>query len=722
MSPTSQFPGLGLTTGAVRTAVRSAGLTATAEGPRLRVFSRHASSVELCLLDESGAVTANGHLERDDNGIWQIVDQRLQPGQRYALRVDGPDGPGDRFVPGRTFLDPYARAVEQLGDPRGARWVSVVTAEGAGVAAPFDWGSSEHPATPLRDTVIYEAHVRGLTQQAPWLPPELRGTYAGLGHPETIAHMKRLGVTAVELLPIQAFASERHLRRRGLTNFWGYNTIAFFAPHAPFATERARQAGPDAVIRELKGMVRLLHEAGLEVIMDVVYNHTADEGEDGEPVMLRGIDNAYFYRTDERGRFIDTTGCGNSLDTSRHFARTLVLDSLRYWVREFHVDGFRFDLAAELGRNGSHSFDTGHPLLNDIVDDSQLADAKIIAEPWDVGMGGWQTGNFPVGWSEWNDRFRDRARRFWVSDFGEARRSGRHPQGLDNIATALAGSSDLFSEARGPLASVNFVTAHDGFTLRDLVSYNVKHNLLNGELGRDGSSDNKSYNFGIEGETGDARIGADRRLAIRNLLGTLFLAAGVPMLLAGDEFGETRRGNNNPYNQDGPIGWLDWNRESWQDELTAQVALLARIRAEHPALRPGAYNHTDTLAAHATRLRWFSPLGTPMESWEWRTPELRSVQYVAAALVRRDGKPDELDELLVLVHGVEDDGLFTLPDDDGAAEYRLLWDSVVEHAGDLEHADDVVLPGATLRVSGPSIRIYEVRPAPGRRPLAGTAH
>ncbi|KAB1642763.1 glycogen debranching protein GlgX [Gulosibacter chungangensis] len=668
--------------------------------PTLRVFSANATAVSVVLLSEQRTVLHELPLARTGD-IWEVTSSVLVPGSYYALRVDGPRDFQHSFDPKRLYLDPYARHVENLGDNLHPFWVARVVRR-----EEFDWGEHKHPHTPLRDTVIYEAHLKGLTKLAHFVPEELRGTYAGLAHPNVVAHLTNLGITAVELLPIQAFTSEKHLRGDELTNYWGYNTLGFFAPHAEYATEAARREGPEAIARELKSTVRALHEAGIEVLLDVVYNHTADEGIEGDPVLFRGIDEATYYRQDPGGNLVDVTGCGNSVDTSNIYVRRFVLDSLRYWTEEFGIDGFRFDLAVTLGRDTGHAFTPHHPLLHEIVHDPALRESKIIAEPWDVGVGGWQTGRFPQGWSEWNDEYRDRLRRFWVESFAHARVTGQHREAIGKLATAIAGSSSRFSDDRGPLASVNFVTAHDGFTLRDLVSYNVKHNLMNHELGRDGTDNNHSYNFGVEGETEDARILEFRRLTVRNLIGTLLISAGVPMLTAGDELSRTQHGNNNPYNQDnGEFGWIDWRLDEAQEQTILHTRRLIEIRRNHPVLRPEYYNHTTETLEDSTRFTWFDAFGRHMADWQWTTPASRSVQFIASALLS-DGRTDQV---LVIIHGVTDPAPFRLPQVDGVAGYRLLWDSAAYRVSEIDtDAMSVASPQQRMRLVGPSMRIYSV--------------
>ena len=437
----------------------------------------------------------------------------------------------------------------------------------------FEWDGDRPPSVPWDHTVLYELHVRGFTKLHPGLPEELRGTYAGLAHPAVIEHLQGLGVTTVELLPVHAAADELHLLRKRLTNYWGYSTVGFFAPHEPYA--QARGGGQ---VAEFKAMVKALHAAGLEVVLDVVYNHTAEGGQAGPSLSFRGLDQSAYYRLDGHGHDIDYTGCGNTVDLRSGPARGLVLDSLRYWVNDMHVDGFRFDLAPALARESEH-FDPEGAFLTELGEDPVLSKVKLIAEPWDVGPGGWQTGRFPRPWAEWNDHFRDDVRDFW--------RGWSH--GVRPLATRLLGSRDLVAD-RAPLASVNFVTAHDGFTAYDLVSYDRKHNKANGEGGRDGTDNNRSWNHGVEGPTRNAGVQAARIRTLRNLLATLVLSQGVPMITAGDEFGRSQRGNNNAYCQDNAVSWVNWTLTDWQRDLLSTVRHLVALRAAHPALRrPTAY-------------------------------------------------------------------------------------------------------------------------------------
>lgn len=668
------------------------GVTLGTDGATLRVWSANADAMDLVLFDDTDLDWAveSIPLSQVGGGVWEVTTPQLRPGTRYAVRVDGPHAPGNTFNRGTLLVEPYSRGLVRGGYDD---WRSVVI-DGA-----FDWGGVSKPAIPMDRTVIYEGHVKGLSKRHPLVPPALHGTYAGLAHPAMVEHFLSLGVTSIELLPVHAFATEPRLLQHGLANYWGYNTLNFFTPHADYATEQARREGPEAVLREFKGMVRLLHEAGLEVILDVVYNHTAEEGLGGPRSSLRGIDNRSYYRQDDDGAYIDVTGCGNSIDTSTDAAARLVLDSLRYWADDVQVDGFRFDLAATLGRDATHSFTPEHPLLRAIIDDPALAGVKKISEPWDVGMGGWQTGNFGAGWSEWNDRYRDRVRNFWLSDVDYARRASTAPVGIGGFATRLAGSSNTFSAERGPLASVNFVTAHDGFTLRDLVSYDVKHNLGNGEQNRDGADTNRSFNHGAEGPTDDPAILATRRKAMRNLLGTLLLSAGVPMLTAGDEFGRTQRGNNNAYCHDSPLTWLAWEHAPWQKDLFAHVQHLLRLRRENPALRPRHFAQLDEHIPSASVMDWYDEHGETMSIERWTNPAHRTLQYVAASTPEHEA----FNRILLIVHGTERPIDVTLPTIDGVSRYAPLWSS----ADETPRADGAALePGDVVAVPGTSMHLF----------------
>ncbi len=556
---------------------------------RFALFSKHATAVELCLFDDlsSTAESRRLPLERTADGAWTLTVPDLVPGALYGYRVHGPYAPqsGHRFHPSKLLMDPYARAVtgepvlhpSLFLSPNGRSWT--LYGEDSAPHMPrcvlvdsaFDWQGDRSPAVPWEKTVIYEGHVKGLTRLHPDVPEAHRGTYLGLTAPAVIEHLLELGVTAVELLPVQQIASEPHLQRRGLRNYWGYSTLGFFAPHAGYAT-----AADGRQVYEFKTMVRELHRAGIEVILDVVYNHTAEGDAHGPSLSLRGIDNRSYYLLGPMApqRYVDTTGCGNTLDASQPAARRLILDSLRYWAEEMHVDGFRFDLATALGRQGTE-FGKTLGVLGEIEEDPVLARVKKIAEPWDLGPDGYRLGEFPPSWAEWNDRYRDATRRFWRGD-GQA----------VELSHRLAGSCDLFGPRDSAhRRSLNYVTSHDGFTLADLVSFEHKRNLANGEDNRDGTDHNLSCNWGAEGPSDDPAIRAQRLRASKNLLATLFFSAGTPMLCQGDELGHTQQGNNNPYCQDGELTWLDWALSRDSRHFLDFVRQLSELRRRLPFLR-----------------------------------------------------------------------------------------------------------------------------------------
>ncbi|WP_411699425.1 glycogen debranching protein GlgX [Conyzicola sp.] len=666
------------------------GVVQTEDGGELRVWSANATAMELCLYDERDAnwLVSAVAMVRGDDDVWSARSPALVPGARYSVRASGPTGPTHSFEPTLDLIDPYARGLARTAK---GEWRSYVQDDA------FDWEGVGKPAVPLDHVVLYEAHVKGLTKLNPDLPEELRGTYAGLGHPSTIAYLRALGVTSVELLPIHQSVSEQRLIKQGLTNYWGYNTLNFFTPHAEYATREAQSGGTGAVLREVKTMVKNLHAAGLEVLLDVVYNHTAEEGPTGPTTSLRGIDNESYYRQNSKGEYIDVTGCGNTVDFAIPAARQLVLDSLKYWANEVQIDGFRFDLAVTLGRDERVEFDPEHPLLAAIVADPQLAGVKMIAEPWDVGMGGWQVGRFPSGWSEWNDGYRDRTRDFWLTDIGAARANGIAPNGIGSLARRLAGSAHVFPQNRGPMASVNFVTAHDGFTMADLTAYYTKHNLGNGEKNRDGTGDNHSFNHGVEGPTDDTTILTARRRTMRNLLGTLLLSAGIPMITAGDEFGRTQRGNNNAYCHDSELTWVAWQRDEWQVDLLEVATLLTRLRRENPALRPRHFGRFGETVPSATQMDWYNKEGLSMSEDDWDSPAERTLQYLAASTPEFE----EFNRILLVVHGLEDAITVTLPEHEGVTGYELLWDSATTALDPEQHA-----PGSELTVTGTSMRLY----------------
>jgi glycogen operon protein len=506
-------------------------------------------------------------------------------------------------------------------------------------------------------------------------------------------------VNAVELLPIQLLISEPHLIKNGLINYWGYNTINFFTPHHRYATAAAIQAGPDAVITELKTAIRELHRNGIEVIMDVVYNHTAEGGAGGLTYSYRGIDNSNYYRQDDNGHYHDTTGCGNSLNFANPQVIHLVLESLRYWTNEMQVDGYRFDLATTLARNESNHFDPNHLLLAEINADPTFANTKMIVEPWDVGLGGWQTGNFPDRFSEWNDRFRDSTRRFWLSDVSAARNGGSHWNGVADLATRLSGSRDIVDGPSGPLGSVNFITAHDGFCLHDLVSYNVKHNNANGEGNRDGANNNSSFNHGHEGEGASEEIRIQRRKAIRNLLATLLFSAGIPMVTAGDERGKTQNGNNNAYCQDSVMTWLNWELTRQQQDLEETFAYLTKLRRENPVLRPKTFGDFNEANEDHDLLKWYNADGQIMTDEDWHNPECRTIARFSQRIFDNGSK----NSLLLIIHGSETSTALTLPNIEGVNQYELLWNSAheVPQANQAGQA-----AGSNIEVSGTSMLLF----------------
>ena len=666
----------------------------------IRVYSETASSIELCILDgdDPRQVTSAIPLEPVEAGIWQATSAELQLGTKYALRVDGPEGPRNRFNNSLFLIDPYSRGVVR----ESAREYHCVVIDGQ-----FDWQGVTKPNIPLEDLVIYEAHARGLTRGNKALPDDLRGTYAALGHESTIEHLKKIGVNAVELLPIQMLISEPHLIKNGLINYWGYNTINFFTPHHRYATAAAIQAGPEAIIAELKTAIRELHRNGIEVIMDVVYNHTAEGGAGGLTYSYRGLDNSSYYRQDENGNYHDTTGCGNSLNFSNPRVVQLTLDSLRYWTNEMQIDGYRFDLATTLARNEINHFDSNHPLLRAINDDQNFSETKMIVEPWDVGLGGWQTGNFPDRFSEWNDRFRDSARRFWLSDVAAARNSGSHWNGVADLATRLSGSRDIIDGPSGPLGGINFITAHDGFCLHDLVSYDVKHNNANGESNRDGANNNSSFNHGHEGEAASEEIRIQRRKAIRNLLGTVLFSSGIPMITSGDERGKTQNGNNNAYCQDSVMTWLNWELTRQQQDLEETFSYLTKLRRENPVLRPKTFGDFSQATAEHDLLRWYNTHGEIMSEDDWHNPECRTISRHSER-VFEDGSKNSL---LLIIHGSETSTEVTMPDISGAQGFEQIWNSAHETPSPHELSTQGTASfavGEKIEISGTSMMLLRV--------------
>ena len=605
------------------------GATWDHEGVNFAIYSRHAEKVELCLYDEAGKrETARLTLRERTDFVWHGYVPALKPGQLYGYRVHGPYQPesGHRFNPHKLLIDPYARSLAgkilwsdahfgyQIGHKR--EDLSLDRHESAAVMPKcrvvdnaFDWEGDLHPDRACSERVIYEMHVGGYTKRHPDVPAEHRGKYLGLTTPQVLDHLRSIGVTTVELLPVQAFVDDRPLVQRNLVNYWGYNTIGYFAPEP-------RYGGADPVT-EFKTMVKLMHQAGLEVILDVVYNHTGEGNEKGPTICFRGIDNIAYYRlADNRRHTVDFTGCGNSLDLRNPRVLQLVIDSLRYWVTEMHVDGFRFDLASTLGRENP-DFDPFAPFFAVLRQDPVLAPRLLIAEPWDLGPGGYQVGNFPPGWAEWNDQYRDDMRSFWKGDGAR----------IGDFARRLTGSHDLYGHnERGPCASVNFVTAHDGFTLNDLVSYNEKHNEANGEDNRDGTDNNISWNCGAEGPTDDPGIRALRERQKRNFLATLLVSQGVPMIAAGDEVGRTQQGNNNAYCHDDEIGWHDWYWDDAKWKLLNFTKKLIRLRRSHPIFRRRDFFHGVAVGDGGRKdVAWLKPDGAEMLDEDWNDESRRSL-------------------------------------------------------------------------------------------------
>jgi isoamylase len=649
------------------------GPTCDEGGTNFALFSEHASAVTLCLFDEDGTERQLPLTEVTAH-VWHGYVPGIGAGQHYGYRVDGPYEPaeGHRFNPAKLLVDPYAKALAgevnwdapvfgyvMSGDPdadltsddQDSAWgmpKSLV------VDPSFDWEDTTAPNTPLHRSVIYEMHVKGFTEQHPEIEPELRGTYAGVAHPAAIAYLQKLGITAVELLPVHAFLSDKHLAEKGLTNYWGYNTLNFFAPEARYS----KSAEQDGQVREFKEMVKALHQVGIEVILDVVYNHTAEGNHLGPTLSFRGIDNASYYRLvdDDPRYYMDYTGTGNTLNARNPQTLQLIMDSLRYWVQEMHVDGFRFDLASALARE-LYDVDRLSAFFDVIHQDPVLSQVKLIAEPWDVGEGGYQVGQFPVLWAEWNGRYRDAVRGFWRGD-------ERHAA---EIAYRLSGSSDLYQhDGRRPYASINFITAHDGFTLSDLVSYEEKHNEANGEENRDGADDNLSMNYGHEGPTEDPEIRELRARHQRSMLATLLLSQGVPMITAGDEIGRTQQGNNNAYAQDNELSWLDWSLDQDAESLLEFVSKLIELRHEHPSLRPPKFFQDRQIRGQEIRdLLWYDPDGTEMSDEQWENDWVRSfaMQLTGGTLDVRDeqGNLIQDDTLLLLLNAHHEPVSFTLP-------------------------------------------------------------
>jgi glycogen operon protein len=657
------------------------GATWDGEGTNFAVFSAGAEAVDLCLFGPDGA-EERIPLEERTNQVWHGYVSRAGPGQLYGFRADGPFEPslGFRWNASKLLLDPYARAIAGsltlddaiFGYPEGRddlaqdhRDSAPFVPRSVVVHDAFPWGEDVRPRTAWEDTVIYELHVRGFTMTHPDIPPAIRGTYAGLAHPAAISHLVSLGVTAVELMPVHHFIPEPAVLRRGLTNYWGYNSIGYFAPHASYSStsDRGGQVG------EFKAMVRALHAAGIEVILDVVYNHTAEGDETGPTLAFRGLDNPSYYKLVEGRRYANYTGTGNTLNVRHPHVLQLIMDSLRYWVTEMHVDGFRFDLASSLARS-FHAVDRLAAFFDLVQQDPVVSAVKLIAEPWDLGEGGYNVGQFPPIWTEWNGKYRDAVRDFWRGS----------PPALSELGYRLSGSSDLYQDdGRHPYASINYVTAHDGFTLHDLVSYESKHNDANGEGNRDGTDDNRSWNCGVEGETAEPSVLALRQRQMRNVLTTLLLSSGVPMLTAGDEMGRTQGGNNNAYCQDSPVSWMSWDLEPWQEALLSFARRVIALRRTHPVFRRRAFFTGRTLHGLGVKdLGWFATTGAELTDSDWQRPAVTLGMFVDGEEIHARGAHGERvsdDSFLVIVHAGSEPVSFTLPGKPWAKSYDVLLDT-----------------------------------------------
>jgi len=694
------------------------GATWDGAGVNFALFSENATKIELCLFDadDSPREATRIRLPEHTEQVWHGYFPDVQPGQLYGYRVHGRYEPakGHRFNPNKVVLDPYAKAIGRLlnwhdtqfgykvGDPAADlsfddRDNAAVASLAAVVDTAFTWGDDRPPRTPWHQTLIYECHVKGFTKRHPDVPEKIRGTYAGLASEAAIQHLLSLGVTAVELLPVHHHVHDRHLRERKLTNYWGYNTLAFFAPDLRYATE----AEPRQAVQQFKMMVRALHAAGLEVILDVVYNHTAEGNQMGPTLSMRGIDNASYYcLSPQDPRFyMDFTGCGNSLNMMHPRVLQLIMDSLRYWVLEMHVDGFRFDLASTLARELFHVNKLG-AFFDIIHQDPVLSQVKLIAEPWDVGEGGYQVGNFPVLWTEWNGKYRDNVRRFWKGDGGTT----------NEFSTRLCGSSDLYEwGGRRPYASINFISCHDGFTLQDLVSYNDKHNEANGEENKDGANDNNSWNCGAEGPTDDAAIRTLRERQKRNLVATLLLSQGVPMLLSGDELSHSQKGNNNAYCQDNELTWLNWNLNDEQKSFLEFVHMVSQVRREQPVFRRRKFFQGRAIRGSDIKdLSFFEPSGKEMSDEAWNAGYVKCLGLRLAGDLIGDvderGEPIVGDTLLVLLNAHHETIPFILPESKPEHNWQRLLDT----------ADNVKEPliyqgGQTYALTGRSMVVLSTR-------------
>ncbi|HEX6466199.1 MAG TPA: glycogen debranching protein GlgX [Terriglobales bacterium] len=690
-------------------------------GVNFALYSERAERVELCLFDSrNGEETERIEVKEQSNFTWHCYVRGLQPGQLYGYRVYGPYRPeeGLRFNPNKLLIDPYALAVagkvnwehHVFGYPFGGEDPDLKMDESDSapgmpksvVVNPFfDWEHDRLPRTALSDSIIYEVHVKGFSKLNPEVPEELRGTYAALAHPASLRYFKKLGITAVELLPVHDFLDDKHLLDRGLSNYWGYNTTNFFSPDARYSSSGDR----GGQVTEFKAMVKALHRAGIEVILDVVYNHTSEGNHLGPTLSFRGVDNTTYYRlTQDNPRFyMDYTGTGNSLNARHPQVLKLIMDSLRYWVQEMHVDGFRFDLAATLARE-LHDVDRLSAFFDIIHQDPVISMVKLIAEPWDVGEGGYQVGNFPVLWAEWNGKYRDTVRRYWKGDEGQ----------LSDVAYRLTGSSDLYQwDGRRPTASINFITAHDGFTLEDLVSYNEKHNEANGENNNDGANDNNSWNMGVEGPTNDPEIIKLRERQKRNFLATLLFSQGVPMICGGDEVCRTQNGNNNAYCQDNEISWMHWECDERQQELFDFVCKLIRIRLKHPNLHRRKFNQDRVIRGSVQHdMLWLRPDGQEMTDEEWNAAWVKSMGLLLNGKtlnqVSAAGEQIKDDTFLLLLNSSHEPIEFTLPGENVAGGWEVMVDTNVP--APKEKNKKQAQPGEKVNLEQRSMLLLRERP------------
>ena len=697
------------------------GPTWDGRGVNFALFSENATDVELCLFHsvDSQRETCRIPLMKSSDHVWHIYLEEVNPGCLYGYRVHGPYDPknGHRFNPNKILVDPYAKCLARpdglddrhfayrLGSPEGDLESDKI--DNAGVAplsmvvdASFPWGNDNRPDTPWNRTILYETHVKGLTARHPEVPEECRGTFSGLTCQPVIRHLKSLGITAVQLMPIFQHFGEQHLENNGLSNYWGYNTLSYFAPDTRFHSANSRDP-----VQEFKTMVRTLHEEGIEVILDVVYNHTAEGNHLGPTLCYRGIDNKAYYRLNEENPrlYNDYTGCGNSLDTNHPQVLQLIMDSLRYWVTEMHVDGFRFDLATTLTRN-HQAPDFQGSFIKIIKQDPVLSQVKLIAEPWDLGEGGYQMGNFPSPWSELNGKYRDTVRRFWKGDEGR----------LPKMASRLSGSSDLFQHnGRNPQASVNFITSHDGFTLQDLVSYNSKHNNANKENNQDGDNSNSSWNCGAEGPTGNAKIKALRAKQKRNLMASLFLSQGVPLINGGDELSRTQKGNNNAYCQDNAISWYNWNLNKEQKQFLEFVKKIIQLRKTHPVFtRTKFFTGKKTAKSTTKDISWISPNGRAMTQAKWQEPHTKCIGLRLAGDALEDwddhGEPLRGKTLLILINAHHEQIPFILP----AHKRGTRWEPLIDTSAQKPHG--MVRGGTAYPLEGRSLTVLCLIPKSGK--------